>query len=250
MSTVSTSRACPAHHSRSPLPWLPLVAPTRSAARSAATRGSRHPISGENLTVLASWPSPEGLNTCTGPRRARSPPVSDTRSVRVEVASTAPGASRIRQASSPDFPVRGPPSRRVTSSTGDHTPSHPTRATRVANSVAGARSRRHRGLGYPDVAHRGAAGGVAKRRVVGQVPGNGNGDLTSHGGQSLQVMCAGVRVYGLARPGGGGAFCLRPEWAPRAAPEARCQERRQRMLAEWSASGAVRRTAKMLCRRP
>ena len=89
-------------------------------------------------------PRPDGLNTHTGPTRLRQAAVSSTRSVRVLVAITAPGASRIRHASSPLFPTRGPPIRNVTSSTGDHTRSSPTRAIGVATSRVRMLSRRSR----------------------------------------------------------------------------------------------------------
>ena len=43
----------------------------RSVARSAAVVGLAHPVSGSNVTVEAAPASPEGLNTHTGPIRAR-----------------------------------------------------------------------------------------------------------------------------------------------------------------------------------
>ena len=64
-----------------------------SVARSAAVTGSVQSISGSNVTVDGRSPSPTGLNTNTGPRRARRGPVWSSRSVRVLVAITAPGAS-------------------------------------------------------------------------------------------------------------------------------------------------------------
>ena len=63
-------------------------------------------------------PSPDGLKIPTGPCRLRSGPTVSSRSSRVDVAMTAPGASAMWSAISPDLPVRGPPTRSVTSSIG------------------------------------------------------------------------------------------------------------------------------------
>src|SRR6185312_5759848 len=71
---------------------------SRSAARAAAILGSSQPASGSKVIVDGRPPSPHGLNTQTGPRRARQAAVRSTRSVRVLVATTAPQASRIRHA--------------------------------------------------------------------------------------------------------------------------------------------------------
>ena len=115
-------------------------------------------------------PTPDGLKTCTSPRWARHAPVRSIRSVRVDVAITAPGASRIRPASSPVLPVRGPPTRSVTSSTGDQMRSIPTRASGVAISVVAVRSRRQRvsraRLGRSTVARRRTAQRDALRRIA------------------------------------------------------------------------------------
>jgi hypothetical protein len=53
---------------------------------------------------------------------------------------TAPGASMIRPANSPDFPVRGPPKATFTSSHVAQTVNQPTRASLYANSLIGTRS--------------------------------------------------------------------------------------------------------------
>jgi hypothetical protein len=112
----STRRAWATQYSRSESPrptW-----PSMSSARPYAVEGSSQPTSGSKCTVEATPPSPEGLNTPTGPCSLRSGPTVSSKSRRVEVAMTAPGASAMWSAISPDFPVRGPPTRRVTSSTG------------------------------------------------------------------------------------------------------------------------------------
>ena len=90
-----------------------------SSARAYAVAGTSQPVSGSNSTVEAIPPSPEGLKTRTGPaRRPAAGPTVSSRSSRVDVAMTAPGASAMWSAISPDLPVRGPPTRSVTSSTG------------------------------------------------------------------------------------------------------------------------------------
>ena len=74
-SAARTRRAWASQNSRSPLapprPVLVVVAPSMSAARSAAVTGFAHPISGLNVTVDGSPASPTALNTYTGPLAAR-----------------------------------------------------------------------------------------------------------------------------------------------------------------------------------
>ena len=138
-----TRRAWASQNSRSPDPAF-AVAAIMSVARSVATTGSAHPVSGSNVIVDPRSARPTALNTNTGPRRPRSGPHSSYRSVRVEVTRTAPGASSTRPASHCVFPVRGPPNTIVTSSTDDHACSSPTRHSRTATSTTGSRHHRHR----------------------------------------------------------------------------------------------------------
>ncbi len=65
--------------------------------------------------------------------------------MRVLVAITAPGASRIRRARSPDLPTRGPPKLTTASSHCDQTVNQPTRHNGVAISLVGTNRRRHHG---------------------------------------------------------------------------------------------------------
>ena len=71
-----TRRAWVSQNSRSPLapprPVLLVVAPSMSAARSAAVTGSAQPVSGSNVIVDGSPARPTALNTYTGPRSRRS----------------------------------------------------------------------------------------------------------------------------------------------------------------------------------
>ncbi len=114
-SAASTRRAWASQNSRSPEPpWE--VAASRSVARSTATTGSVQPVSGSNVIVEPMSPSPTALNTYTGPRSARNGPQIVSRSVRVEVATAAPGKSSSIEAISPVLPVRGPPTIITTSS--------------------------------------------------------------------------------------------------------------------------------------
>ena len=73
-------------------------------------------VSGSNVIVESIAPSPTALNTYTGPRSARSGPQIVSRSVRVDVATAAPGKSSSIEAISPVLPVRGPPTIITTSS--------------------------------------------------------------------------------------------------------------------------------------
>jgi hypothetical protein len=125
-------------------PILVLAPAIRSPARSIAVFGSAQPVSGSNVTSVAMPPIPDGLNTNTGPRAARSRCVFSNRSARVLVATTAPGASMIRQISSTDLPCRGPPKVSFTSSQDAHTHNQPTLHNRYANSEVGTRNRRQK----------------------------------------------------------------------------------------------------------
>jgi hypothetical protein len=143
---------------------------SRSPARAAAVFGSAQPVNGSNTIDEATPPKADGLKTDTGPRRPRKDPVNSTKSVRVDVASTAPGASRIRHPSAPDLPVRGPPTMSSMSSRGAHTRNPPTRATGVANSNVDTRDR-VRGLiasvvGFSTVIRRRAHRGPECRRTT------------------------------------------------------------------------------------
>ena len=116
-----------------------------SVARSIAVTGSVQPVSGSKLIVERMPPSPTGLNTNTGPRVfCRIGAHSSSRSVRVEVTTAAPGASRTRPASQPVLPVRGPPKTRVTSSIEDHTRCTPTRHSSTPTAEVGTPSRSRR----------------------------------------------------------------------------------------------------------
>jgi hypothetical protein len=101
----------------------------------AAVTGSIHPASGSNVIFEPRSPRPTGLNTNTGPRWRRMPAVTSERSVRVEVASTAPGASKIPPANHPVLPRRGPPNTNTTSSIEDHTVYAPTRHNNTPTSL-------------------------------------------------------------------------------------------------------------------
>jgi hypothetical protein len=113
-------------------------------ARSPAVTGSAQPVSGYKVIVDWRPARPTGLNTKTGPRRARSGARSSCRSVRVLVTSAAPGASRTSPAISPVLPTRGPPKTSTTSSIEAHTVCHAVRHSRTATSRGGSRQRRRR----------------------------------------------------------------------------------------------------------
>jgi hypothetical protein len=106
-----------------------------SVARSTAVTGSAHPVSGSNVIVDASPPSPTALNTYTGPVAVRSGAVRSCRSVRVDVTSAAPGASITLPPSQPVLPVRGPPKAHTTSSMDAQTRMRPARQSGTANST-------------------------------------------------------------------------------------------------------------------
>ena len=69
--------------------WLTELA--NASARRIATAGSWQPSRGFHRNVDGTAPTPCGLNTCTGPRRARMPEVSSNTSCLVVVDSTGPG---------------------------------------------------------------------------------------------------------------------------------------------------------------
>jgi len=142
-STARARRAWASQNSRSPEPAFD-AAETMSVARSAAVFGSVQPVSGSNVTVEAIPPNPTALNTYTGPLRARSGPHRLSRSVRVEVTTTAPGASMIRPANHPVLPVRGPPNTIVTSSIDAQMVCNPVRHSSIAYSMVGTRHRARR----------------------------------------------------------------------------------------------------------
>ena len=139
-----------------------------SVARSAAVIGSAHPVSGSNVIVDGRPPSPTGLNTYTGPRSARSGAVRSSRSVRVLVTSTAPGASITRPASHWVLPTRGPPNAATTSSIDDHTRRAPTRQSSTPTSVGGRRRIRVSQARRPGTAREGRT--IGARRRIASVP--------------------------------------------------------------------------------
>ncbi len=87
----------------------------------------------------------------------------------MEVAITAPGASRTRPTNHPVLPLRGAPKTSTTSSTLAHTRNAPTRHNSKATSVVRARARATRGSsrneGRTVVALRRTAMPLARRRI-------------------------------------------------------------------------------------
>src|SRR6266536_4384943 len=83
------------------------VSPIRAAARRTATSGEAHPAMMSGRNVLGIPPTPYGLNTCTGPSRARVPAVSSYRSARVVNDTHAPRWDSIHSPRNPDLPTRG-----------------------------------------------------------------------------------------------------------------------------------------------
>ena len=145
-------------------------AASMSVARSAAVTGSVQPVSGSNVIVDVEPAEADGVEhvhrAALGAQRAQS---ARRRSVRVDVTSTAPGASMTRPASHPVLPVRGPPKtrRRPRSRT---TPS----ATRpgTARTATSATGSRHRRPAAQPGQRRPHGRGAAAHRQRGGVPGD------------------------------------------------------------------------------
>ena len=83
------------------------TAPTRSAARYSASAGSSQPEVMSHPKVDPMRPRSSGLNTSTGPNRARYPAVAQNWSGRVSWIRAAPGWSMTRSPSIPVLPDRG-----------------------------------------------------------------------------------------------------------------------------------------------